>query len=143
VFDRGGSADQATGRRRLAILLSNLGSVRRLVDLPNNIGGFSVFKPPGAETLDRFDDFSIDPGQHRVLNFALQMSSRGQVEWVFTGGSVLVTDNNRNGIGGVAVAPAVRAFVSSASAQILAAKAGWRAADLWRDITDEPSEVTA
>ena len=53
VYDRAGSIDPATGRRRLAILLSNLSAVQKEVDLPNNIGGFSTFKPPGTTSLDR------------------------------------------------------------------------------------------
>jgi len=99
VYDRAGSVDPATGRRRLAILLSNLSNVQKEVDLPNNIGGFSTFKPPGTTSLDRFDDFVIAPGQHRLLNFALQQSSRGRLEWVFTGDQFIGLDNNRNGVG--------------------------------------------
>ena len=99
VYDRAGSTDPASGRRKLMILLSNLGTVRRIVDLPNNIGGFSTFKPPGSTSLDRFDDFAIDPGIHRLLNFSLQQSSRGRLEWVFQGDSFIGLDNNRNGTG--------------------------------------------
>jgi hypothetical protein len=93
------SADPASGRRKLMVLLSNLSSVQKIVDLPNNIGGFSTFKPPGTTSLDRFDDFAIQPGQHRLLNFSLQQSSRGRLEWVFQGDSFIGLDNNRNGIG--------------------------------------------
>jgi hypothetical protein len=99
VYDRAGSTDPSTGRRRLAILLSNMSAVQKVVDLPNNIGGFSTFKPPGSTSLDRFDDYAIDPGQHRLLNFALQTSSRGRLEWVFTGDQFIGLDNNRNGVG--------------------------------------------
>ena len=99
VYDRPGSTDPSTGRRRLTILLSNLSSVRKIVDFPNNIGGFSTFKAPGSTSLDRFDDYAIDPGQHRLLNFALQNSSRGRLEWVFTGDQFIGLDNNRNGVG--------------------------------------------
>jgi hypothetical protein len=99
VYDRAGSTDPATGRRRLAILLSNMSAVQKEIDLPNDIGGFSTFKPPGSTSLDRFDDYAIDPGQHRLLNFALQTSSRGRLEWVFTGDQFIGLDNNRNGVG--------------------------------------------
>jgi hypothetical protein len=99
VYDRAGSTDPSTGKRRLTILLSNLSAVQRVVDLPNNIGGFSTFKPPGTTSFDRFDDFMINPGQHRLLNFALQTSSRGRLEWVFTGDQFIGLDNNRNGVG--------------------------------------------
>jgi hypothetical protein len=99
VYDRAGSSDPASGRRKMMILLSNLGNVQKIVDLPNNIGGFSTFKPPGSTGLDRFDDFLIQPGAHRLLNFSLQQSSRGRLEWVFQGDSFVGLDNNRNGIG--------------------------------------------
>jgi hypothetical protein len=100
VYDRAGSTDPATGRRRLAILLSNLSNVQKVVDLPNNIGGFSTFRAPDAVSLDRFDDDVIGPGQHRLVNYALQTSSRGRLEWVFTGDQFIGLDNNRNGTGG-------------------------------------------
>jgi hypothetical protein len=99
VYDRAGSTDPATGRRRLAILLSNLSAVQKIVDLPNSIGGFSTFDPPNGTSLDRFDDFVVQPGQHRLLNFALQNSSRGRLEWVFTGDQFIGLDTNRNGVG--------------------------------------------
>jgi len=99
VYDRAGSTDPSSGRRKLMILLSNMGATRKIVDLPNSIGGFSTFKPPGTTSLDRFDDYQIDPGQHRLLNFSLQTSSRGRLEWVFQGDSFIGLDNNRNGIG--------------------------------------------
>jgi len=99
VYDRAGFTDPGTGRRRLAVLLSNLSAVQKVVDLPNSIGGFSTFKAPGTTSLDRFDDYVIQPGQHRLLNFALQTSSRGRLEWVFTGDSFIGLDNNRNGVG--------------------------------------------
>lgn len=99
VYDRAGSTDPATGRRRMTILVSNLSAVQRVIDLPNNIGGFSTFKAPGTTSVDRFDDFVIQPGQHRLLNFALQTSSRNRLEWVFTGDQFIGLDNNRNGVG--------------------------------------------
>lgn len=105
VYDRPGSSDPSTGRRRLTILLSNLSNVRKVVDLPNSIGGFSTFRPPGTVSLDRFDDVVIDPGQHRLINYALQTSSRGRLEWVFTGDQFIGLDNNRNGTGGPVSVP--------------------------------------
>ncbi|HEV3410384.1 MAG TPA: hypothetical protein VG095_08820, partial [Chthoniobacterales bacterium] len=101
VYDRAGSVDPMSGRRQLVILLSNLGTARNIVDFPNNIGGFSVFVPPSRSSLDRYDDVAIDPGMHRILNFALQTSSRGRLEWVYTDDSPSpdFASNNRNGTG--------------------------------------------
>lgn len=129
VYDRAGTVDPATGRRKLMVLVSNLGNVQKIVDLPNNIGGFSTFKAPGSTSLDRFDDFSIAPGQHRLLNFSLQQSSRGRLEWVFVGDSFIGLDNNRNGIGGqpVLMPP------TAARVQGTPMSAGPRATDLVRD----------
>jgi len=45
------------------------------------------------------DDYVIDSGQHRLLNFALKTSSRAMTEWVFTGDQFIGLDNNRNGVG--------------------------------------------
>ena len=91
MYDNDGSVDPNTSTRRMSLLLSNLSAVQRIVDLPNNIGGFSTFKPLGSDGFDAIDEYAIDPGRHRLLNFSLQTSTRGFVEWVYTGDQFILS----------------------------------------------------
>jgi hypothetical protein len=86
VFDTG----SPSGGRRLAILLSNLSSSSKKIDLPNSIGGFRTFSGNTAA----YDDYTVGAGQHRLLTFTL---SGGQ--WRLNSNTQVFTDNNRNGVG--------------------------------------------
>jgi hypothetical protein len=99
VYDRAGSVDPNTGMRRMSILLSNLSAVLRNVDMPDNIDGFSIYGLPDAGDPSDVDNFNIQPGQHRVLNFSLKTSPLAITQWVFDGDTFVGLDNNRNGIG--------------------------------------------
>jgi len=79
-----------SGGRRLSILLSNLSSSSKKIDLPNSIGGFRTFSGNSAA----YDDYTVSAGQHRLLTFTLQ---NGQ--WRLNTNTAVFTDNNRNGVG--------------------------------------------
>jgi hypothetical protein len=95
VFDRP-STPGAT--RKLAILLSNLSSATKTIDMPNLVGGFrTVSGLAGSE-----DDYVMAAGTHRLLTFTLsgdawridRNSSGARI-----GDQVVFLDNNRNGVG--------------------------------------------
>jgi hypothetical protein len=94
VYD---SAATSGTSRRLAILLSNLGTGSKNIDLPNLIGGFHTFS--GNATID--DDYVVAAGQHRLLTFTLTKNSltKNQTAWLLDASSFVFLDNNRNGIG--------------------------------------------
>jgi hypothetical protein len=85
VFDKSG-----TNNRRLAIILSNLSSVTKTIDLPNLVGGFRTIS--GASGAD--DDYVIAAGTHRLLTFSLLNN-----QWRLSNNEVVFTDSNRNGVG--------------------------------------------
>lgn len=86
VFDRSGNG------RRLAVLISNLSNVQKTIDLPNKIGGFMTARNDGVA----IDDFFLDPGQHKLLTFALN-GNRWRLDT--NGIQIVFQDNNRNGVG--------------------------------------------
>jgi hypothetical protein len=88
VYDTG----SVSGGRRLSILLSNLGTSQKTIDLPNLIGGFhTVSGTPGAD-----DDYVLAAGQHRLLTFTLSSNSwHLNSNTVVFGGSLA----DRNGTG--------------------------------------------
>ena len=86
----------AQGTRRLAILISNLGTASKTIDLPNLIGGFHTYSGAVAD-----DDYVVAAGTHRLLTFTLAKNSttNNQLAWLLSSNSAVFTDNNRNGIG--------------------------------------------
>ncbi|HEX8910974.1 MAG TPA: PEP-CTERM sorting domain-containing protein [Humisphaera sp.] len=89
VYDKSGST------RKLSILISNMGTDNKTIDLPNFIGGYHAMASNGS------DDFAVSPGQHRLLTFTLKpQSSLGKnMSWVLDSNVAVFTDNNRNGVG--------------------------------------------
>ncbi|MDB6151398.1 MAG: hypothetical protein JWQ44_2846 [Chthoniobacter sp.] len=114
VYDRHGTIDPATGTRRLLIALSNLGSAAKTIDFPV-VGGVSLFDSTDAGQEDDRDNFTIAPGQHRLLEFSLELSSRGRTEWVFKNSQFIGLDNNRNGVGTGNAFPATQTPVTIAA----------------------------
>lgn len=94
VYDLPGSVNPETNQREMVLLLSNLSTTTKTVDLPDRIGLFHTFNPATEP-----DNYDIAAGQHRVLEFALEFSSRGQTEWVYQGDKFIGLDTNRNGTG--------------------------------------------
>lgn len=93
VYDSAATSGQS---RRLAILLSNLGTASKTIDLPSLIGGFTTFSGATAQ-----DDYVVAAGQHRLLTFTLTKNSAtaNKTAWLLDSSSFVFLDNNRNGIG--------------------------------------------
>jgi len=93
VYDKG----SVSGGRRLAILMSNLGTSQKTIDLPNLIGGFhTISGTPGAD-----DDYVLAAGQHRLLTFTLNnnMWRLNSNSVVFSGSDSFGSLTDRNGTG--------------------------------------------
>lgn len=96
VYDRAGSADP-DGQRKMAILISNLSSVQKIIDLPN-IGGFAVDHPVAGPD-PRPAAFAVNAGAHRTLLFTLAPDSNNVTKWILSKDIFIGLDNNRNGVG--------------------------------------------
>ncbi len=95
VYDRAGSAD-TDGQRKMAVLISNLSSVQKTIDLPN-IGGFPIEHPTTSDP--RPGAFILDAGTHRLLSFTLAPDANNVTAWLLTDDTFIGLDNNRNGVG--------------------------------------------
>lgn len=91
VYDKSGST------RRLAILLSNLSSVKKTIDLPNMVGGFRTVITKLSDPVD--DDYVLLAGEHRTLTFTLGKDPSGKTVWKLNSNTPAFLDNNRNGVG--------------------------------------------
>ncbi|HEX8525285.1 MAG TPA: PEP-CTERM sorting domain-containing protein [Tepidisphaeraceae bacterium] len=79
----------------LDLLISNLDYSLHEVDMPM-VNGHLVLNDPGQS--DGINDFNIEPGTHRLLQFNLVPQNGTQV-WKLATNKKVFTDDNRNGIG--------------------------------------------
>lgn len=103
VYSKSALNFSGTGTSRmLSIELSNLGGTDKLVDLPNNIGGFRTHTNSSVYNGDNGDDdYFVAAGQHRIMNFTL-VNGRWvlkQSTFVFGGSDAAGSLTDRNGIG--------------------------------------------
>ncbi|HEV7403900.1 MAG TPA: Ig-like domain-containing protein [Chthoniobacteraceae bacterium] len=103
VYDRAGSVD-TDGQRKLAVLISNLSSVQKTIDLPS-IGGFGVEHPIAADP--RPAAFILNGGTHRLLSFTLAPDANNVTAWILTDDAFIGLDNDRNGVGTTIAFPAL------------------------------------
>jgi hypothetical protein len=93
----------------LAVLISNLSSVTKTIDL-GTIAGHRVFTPVDPLGIGQ-DDITIDAGTHRLVTFTLKnqaglglgsiakQNANGLPVWDLTSNTLVFTDSNRDGVG--------------------------------------------